>query len=167
MAGKKSVVLYKLQFNVFLGKFTSPRSIWNHSTMDWPRNPRIRVHCQHTEHAYFVDITEIHSAASAGSPGSGGGVAGCLPPTTAAQLCLPLPPTECQKFMQNTSDQKTFSFQRKLNFNFTQRISFIKIVFLTLYCRWVDISTRHLRIREAIKKKIYSQNVRTHLSSDY
>ena len=38
---------------------------------------------------------------------------------------------------------------------------------LTLYCRWVDISTRLLRIREAIKKKIYNQNVRTHLSSDY
>ena len=38
---------------------------------------------------------------------------------------------------------------------------------LTLYCRWVDISTQLLRIREAIKKKIYNQNVRTHLSSDY
>ena len=38
---------------------------------------------------------------------------------------------------------------------------------LTLYCRWVDISTQLLQIREAIKKKIYNQNVRTHLSSDY
>ena len=45
-------------------------------------------------------------------------------------------------------------------------IAFILFV-LTLYCRWVDISTRLLRIREAIKKKIYNQNVRTHLSSDY
>ena len=105
--------------------------------------PRIRVHCQHTEHAYFVDITEIHSAASAGSPGSGGGVAGCLPPTTAAQLCLPLPPTECQKFMQNTSDQKTFSFQRKFNFNFTQRISFIKIVFLRWLTHSLSLDSSH------------------------
>ena len=28
-----------------------------------------------------------------------------------------------------------------------------QICFLTLYCRWVDISTQLLRIREAIKKK--------------
>ena len=149
MAGKKSVVLYKLQFNVFLGKFTSPRSIWNHSTMDWPRTSdksALSAHRARVLRRYYRDSLCSLCWLSWLWRGRGWLSAPhhcCSAVPTSAAHGMPKIYAKCQKFMQNTSDQKTFSFQRKFNFNFTQRISFIKIVFLRWLTHSLSLDSSH------------------------